>query len=94
MFDIIKGNKIMQRSSKQVTPKRDLLPPWFPPPSPAVPSIAAAFPLCTAIEILCRRDSWIRGSPVDRWRSQPRSHMRSSAASPRTPEVSTTNGTK
>ena len=27
MFDIRKGNKIMQRSNKQVTPKRDLLPP-------------------------------------------------------------------
>ena len=34
MFDIIKGNKIMQRSNEQVTPKRDLLPPWSPPPGP------------------------------------------------------------
>ena len=89
MSDIIKGNKIMQRSSKQVTPKRNLLPPWFPPPpsplGPAVPSTIAAFPLCTAIKILCRRYSQLRGSPVDRWRSQPRSHMRSSAASCQNP---------
>ena len=64
MFDIIKGNKIMQRSNEQVTPKRDLLPPWLPPPGRAVLSIAAAFPLCTAIEILCRRYSQLWGSQL------------------------------
>ena len=64
------------------------------PLGPAVPSTAVAFPLCTAIEILCRRYSQLRGSPVDQWRSRPRSHKRSSAASPRIPEVSTMNGTK
>ena len=44
----------MQRSSEQVTPKEGSPPSLAPPPGRAVLSIAATFPLCTAIEILCR----------------------------------------
>ena len=61
---------------------------------PVVPRTAAALPLCTATEILCRRNSQVRGSPVALQRRLPRSLIKSNAASPNTPEVSTTKGTK
>ena len=40
---------------------------------PMDPRTVAAFPLCTATEILCRRNSRLRGSPVAMWRRLSRS---------------------
>ena len=61
---------------------------------PIVPRTAAALPLCTATEILCRRNSWLQGFLVDLQRRLLRSLTKSTAASPNTPDVSTTKGTK
>ena len=54
----------------------------------------AVLPLCTATEILCRRHSRLRGSPVALLRHLLRSLENSTAAYPNTIEVSTTKGTK
>ena len=61
---------------------------------PMVLRIAAAFPLCTAIDMRCRRYSRLRGSPVILKGRRPSSLTNSSAASPSTPDVSTAKGTK
>ena len=58
------------------------------------PRTAAALPLCTATKILCRGKSRLWGSPVALQRRLPRSFVKSTAASPNTPDVSTTKGTK
>ena len=71
---------------------RTSLPPIQPPPID--PRTAAALPHCTATEILCRRNSRLWGSPVALQRPILRSHVKSTAASPNTPDVSTTKGTK
>ena len=61
---------------------------------PIVPRTAAAFPLWTAIESLCRRNCRLRGSPVAVQMRLASSRVKFSAASPNTPDVSTANGTK
>ena len=61
---------------------------------PIAPRTAAVLPVCTTTKILCRRNSRLRGSPVALQRRLPRSLVKSTAASPNTPAVSTTKGTK
>ena len=61
---------------------------------PMVPRTAAAFSLCMAFEMHCRRYLRLRGSPVVLQRRQPSSPTNSSASSPSTPDVSTEKGTK
>ena len=61
---------------------------------PIAPRTAAALPLYTATKILCRRTSRLRGYPVALQRRLLRSLVKSTAASPNTPNVSTMKGTK
>ena len=79
--------------SRQSCNKRSLPTTYLASPS-MDPSTVAAVPLCTATEILCKRNLRLYGSLVALWRHLPRFLKNSNAASPNTPEVSTTKGTK
>ena len=61
---------------------------------PLMPRTVTALPLCTAIEMCCRRYLQQWGSPVILQRCCPSSPMNSSAVSPSTPDVSMAKCTK
>ena len=60
----------------------------------AVPRTAAAFPLCMAMEMCCRRLFLTEGFSCGHAESSTQLSQKSSAASPSTPDASTAKGTK